>query len=119
MENICINCELGLTREDCSKAEYNECLVSKKILDKVSCLKAIYLPDLAFSQEKRSFVFKYNTANKRFEMESDREISYSLDIVLNDEDWEIFYTELVKGEDTEYGISRKISKRDLKWYIKK
>lgn len=59
-------------------------------------LKAIYLGDLAFSQSYNSYVFRYNKKHGKLEMESKRDIKYSLSDTLEDDHWIYFQTELMK-----------------------
>lgn len=74
-------------------------------------IKAIYLPDLAFDSSKGGFNFVYEPNIKRFVMESNKEISYSEDSVLEDiESWLLFETRLITDDDgAEYGECKQIS----------
>lgn len=79
-------------------------------------IKAIYLPDLAFDSSKGGFTFVYDPNTKRFVMESDREVSYSEDSVLEDiESWLLFSTQLLVDDDgTSYGECKQINREEFK-----
>jgi hypothetical protein len=74
-------------------------------------IKAIYLPDLAFDSSEGNFNFVYKSDTKTFDMEIDKEISYSEDSVLQDiESWLLFETKLITDDDgAEYGECKQIS----------
>ena len=85
-------------------------------------IKAIYLPDLAFDSSEGGFTFIYDSNAKRFVMESDKEVSYSEDSVLEDtESWLLFETQLLMDNDgTIYGECKQINRENfemIKTYI--
>lgn len=79
-------------------------------------VKAIYLPDLAFDSNECGFTFIYEPNTKMFVMESNREVSYSEDTILEDiESWLLFKTELMTDDDgTNYGECKQISVEEFK-----
>lgn len=84
-------------------------------------LKAIYLPDLAFSQKEYSTMFAYDPESGNFEMESNNDFSYPKESVLEDDSFIIFLTELIEesfdGETIKYGKVEMITKEQAKEYM--
>lgn len=64
-------------------------------------LYAFYIGDFRFPDYKiGELIFKYNSKNDRFEMTSERELSYTSDIVIEDTDFIIFETKPSYNEES-------------------
>lgn len=83
-------------------------------------IKAIYLPDLVHDS-RQSHVFDYNKDTNKFHMATDKEFSYDIVCLMEDENWYIFHTETTTEEEFEedfsYGRSIRIPNVELESYI--
>lgn len=77
-------------------------------------LKAIYLLDLQYPAQDGNFIFKYNPQNGLFEMEIDKNYSYSPEAIFEDKDWVLF--EILK-EDEENVMVKRITVDEAKKLI--
>lgn len=67
-------------------------------------LKALYLLDLQCPAKDGNFIFKYNPKTKLFEMEIDKDYSYSPEYIFEDENWLLF--EINKEDDKNATVKR-------------
>lgn len=58
-------------------------------------IRAVYLPDLAFANDKKNYTFEYNYESNKFEMIIDNECAYEIEMIIEDANFMLFVSEII------------------------
>jgi len=82
-------------------------------------LRAIYIPDLAFSPKEGGFIFEYYIDTNTFKMIIDEEIQYDLECVIEDENFMVFTSQITCDSWYPYDEEHTVKSGDVDFIDKK